>query len=257
MKPIKIGQNSELVKSVQMFLRGQGLYLKLIDGKFGSETERAVKVYQKSENLLDDGVIGNSTLGRMLEDGFALLQPVANEGTGKSDFPICPVKLNFTGNAALAKEYGKFSFKRDPNGSSKEDIIITDNWEDKNIINVYVPELKEIGLDKDGYIRFHVKGAARLQKLFSTWKKQGLLSKLLTYDGGFYPRYIRGSQTNLSNHAWGTALDFNAEWNGLAKVPAKQGKIGCMYDLVPAMYECGFYWGGHFSRPDGMHIQLN
>ena len=70
------------------------------------------------------------------------------------------------------------------------------------------------------------------------------------------PRYIRGSATTLSNHAWGTAFDVNYRWNQLGHVPALKGEIGSVRELVPRAHQLGFYWGGHFSRRDGMHFEV-
>jgi hypothetical protein len=87
-------------------------------------------------------------------------------------------------------------------------------------------------------------------------EKQNLHTKILSYAGAFYPRYIRGSRTQLSNHSWGTAFDINVPWNGLNHTPALMGQKGCVRELVPIANEFGFYWGGHFSRMDGMHFEI-
>jgi hypothetical protein len=34
------------------------------------------------------------------------------------------------------------------------------------------------------------------------------------------------------------------------------GQKGCVRELVPIANEFGFYWGGHFSRMDGMHFEI-
>jgi hypothetical protein len=71
------------------------------------------------------------------------------------------------------------------------------------------------------------------------------------------PRFIRGSHSVLSNHAYGTAFDINAPWNALGVRPALVGKPGSVRELVPLAAEHGFAWGGHFrTRPDGMHFEL-
>ena len=31
---------------------------------------------------------------------------------------------------------------------------------------------------------------------------------------------------------------------------------GCVRELVPIAHDHGFYWGGHFTRQDGMHFEL-
>jgi hypothetical protein len=42
----------------------------------------------------------------------------------------------------------------------------------------------------------------------------------------------------------------------LNKTPAMIGEKGCVRELVPIANECGFYWGGHFTRKDGMHFEI-
>ena len=58
------------------------------------------------------------------------------------------------------------------------------------------------------------------------------------------------------NTAFGTAFDINARYNRLGTEPAGTTQAGCVYRLVPVAHEFGFYWGGHFSRRDGMHFEL-
>jgi hypothetical protein len=60
----------------------------------------------------------------------------------------------------------------------------------------------------------------------------------------------------LSNHAFGSAFDINAGQNGLGRIPAAVGAYGSVRELVPIAHRFGFYWGGHFSRADGMHFEV-
>jgi hypothetical protein len=105
-------------------------------------------------------------------------------------------------------------------------------------------------------MRWHNECEYQLVKMFERFEKENLHTKILSFAGAFYPRFIRGSRTQLSNHSWGTAFDINVPYNGLNKVPAMIGQTGCIRELVPIANECGFYWGGHFSRKDGMHFEI-
>jgi hypothetical protein len=58
------------------------------------------------------------------------------------------------------------------------------------------------------------------------------------------------------SNSWGTAFDINAPQNFLGNEPAKLGQPGCILELLPIAYSCGFYWGGLFTRKDGMHFEL-
>lgn len=96
---------------------------------------------------------------------------------------------------------------------------------------------------------------------------RGFASELKTWDGLYNNRPIRGYEARykaavaagnlelaakyLSTHSWATAIDVNAAWNGLGKVPKlSKGFVKCFTDN-------GFVWGGNFKRQDGMHFELN
>ncbi len=95
---------------------------------------------------------------------------------------------------------------------------------------------------------------------------QGLTDKIVTWDGCFQVRPIRGyahifkrfmnrgqfeaAMRYLSIHSWGCAIDINQATNGLGKVPTMSK------DLVKCFKDAGFDWGGEWKRPDGMHFQL-
>lgn len=92
--------------------------------------------------------------------------------------------------------------------------------------------------------------------MWAEWEKEGLLDRVLSYGGTFVPRFIRGSKTQLSNHTFGSAFDINVPQNMLATMPALVGKKGSVRELVPIANKHGFYWGGHFTRLDGMHFEV-
>ena len=114
---------------------------------------------------------------------------------------------------------------------------------------------------KNGTIAFHNLGADRLTQLWAAWEAAGLLDKIMTFEGGYAARFIRGTQSRsprpLSNHAWGTAFDINAPWNGFGNEPTLVGQAGCVRELVTIANNNGFFWGGHFNgHKDGMHFEL-
>lgn len=54
------------VAQLQMMLKELGYYTGKIDGQFGSLTLEAVKRFQKDNNLLVDGIVGNQTWTRLV-----------------------------------------------------------------------------------------------------------------------------------------------------------------------------------------------
>lgn len=112
-----------------------------------------------------------------------------------------------------------------------------------------VPAHLEIGvIPKKLYCNKEMIGP--LMQAFSNIIDRGLINELKTWDGCFNVRKKRGLNS-LSLHSWGIAIDINAAWNGLGKTPTMSAK------LVKCFTDCGFEWGGTWTRKDGMHFQLN
>ena len=82
--------------------------------------------------------------------------------------------------------------------------------------------------------------------------RDGLADKIHPgeYAGCYYPRFIAGS-TNLSNHAFGLALDLNVPGN-------QRGTVGEIDRRVVAIFKYwGFAWGGDWSYTDPMHFEMS
>lgn len=74
-------------------------------------------------------------------------------------------------------------------------------------------------------------------------------------DWGYAFRNVRGSTTNLSNHASGTAVDLNAVDHPLGKSGTFPNEKVPMIRALAKKY--GMIWGGDFrSRPDEMHFEI-
>lgn len=59
------GSSGEIVTQIQKKLKSWGYYDGVVDGVFGSGTEKAVKAFQKKNGLTADGVVGSKTLAAL------------------------------------------------------------------------------------------------------------------------------------------------------------------------------------------------
>jgi len=251
MKAIRIGDKSSAVKDWQNFLFGLGYTKVIADGNFGKLTETATIDFQQKNKLKADGVVGNQTYAIGMQQNFPLIKDPLDRAIDGINWPPRPDLKPLT-YSQVQSLFGKIEFKVNENGSN---VTITNNWQASNLISVEIPQLA----NKPPYFRkkfnFHKKVASQFQQLFIEWEKADLLDRILTFDGDFNPRLIKGS-TNLSNHSFGTGFDINAATNGLGAQPALVGTPGSVRELVAIANELGFYWGGHFKRKDGMHFEV-
>ncbi|UKJ08518.1 M15 family metallopeptidase [Solitalea lacus] len=253
MKVILIGSQGQDVINWQYFLIGQQLYEGLVTGKFDLATKSATIMFQRLNGLQPDGIVGNKTVGTAMLLGFGTVTDNRETKTGEA-WPAKPGFNPVITNEEREKLFGKFNYVSAPLPKDPENIKITDDWVVKNIETVDIPQLKSIrGSSK---IQFHKKATPQLKKLWQDWEKANLLHNVLTWEGSYVPRFVRGSLTTLSNHSFGSAFDINYAWNKLGAVPALVGQKGCVRELVQIANENGFYWGGHFSRQDGMHFEI-
>lgn len=254
MEILRRGSEGEGVRRWQHFLLGRNL-LSGVDGVFGPLTEAATKTFQRSRKLAIDGMVGPLTLAAALQAGFdpGFSDPLG--GTSGPDWPPPPAFRPLISNLERAAIFDPFRFERIAPG--RDDVRILGNWEAKNIVSIVVPQLAGIeGAPRTGRIRLHRQVAGQVRTLFQAWEDAGLRDRVLTWAGSFVPRFVRGSSSTLSNHAWGTAFDINVEWNARGTVPALRGQRGSVRELVPVANDHGFYWGGHFDRRDGMHFEI-
>jgi hypothetical protein len=255
MQVLRQGMKGAAVKRWQLFLRGQGFTI-LADGDFGAKSTAATKEFQKKHGLGQDGEVGAQTIAKAIALGFPLVVDDPSVLNGPS-WPSKPSFEALAGNAARAAIFGKFEFVAAPTSDNPEAIKILGDWEERNIVRVELPQLAGVsGAPSSHHVRFHRLAATQLKNLWIAWDDAGLLPRVKTWDGSFVARFVRGSRTSLSNHAFGSAFDINFEWNQLGATPALRGKVGTVRELVGIAGENGFYWGGHFTRLDGMHFEI-
>jgi hypothetical protein len=258
MQVLRRGSRGDDVEKWQNFLRGQGFDEVEADGIYGGISEAATKTFQQRYGLSPDGVVGNRTYGKAMELGFDVIEDLTEDETGPN-WPPRPASLQpLVSNEERAQVFGRFQFVPAPRAGNPEAIKITDGWERQNIVKVEIPQL--IGVSDaphDGIVYFHAKVREQVTALFKAWEDAGLLPLVLTWGGSYVPRFVRGSRSTLSNHAFGSAFDINVEWNPRGVRPMLKGRKGSVRELAPLANEHGFYWGGHYrNRPDGMHFEM-
>lgn len=154
----------------------------------------------------------------------------------------------------VAERYGHFQWK--PNGGRS--IVIQNDWVEKNITTVYIPQLKGVdtyGATFSGRVRWHKNGVEQLQRAWAEVEDEGYLKDVIQWGGSFVPRRKVGGNS-LSHHSWGIAFDINVEWNNWLETPAAKGKKGSVLRLVPIFEKHGFAWGGRWKTKDGMHFEI-
>lgn len=255
LRSLHLGVSGDDVLLWQLFLAGQGLFAEEASGTFGRTTQAATMAFQEREHLKVDGWAGNATLGHAMQLGLMLVAGLSpEEGPG---WPPPPVTLQPLDQMGRQNLFGAFQFASAPTADNPEAIKIHGNWVQENIVALDVPELVGIRGAGDGRVSLHKLAMDPFRALLAAWQREGLMRLLLSWGGSYAPRFVRGSRTTLSQHAWGTAFDINTTWNALGAQPALRGKTGSVREFVPVANDLGWYWGGHFhARPDGMHFEL-
>ena len=254
MDTLRQGMAGPDVLKWQIFLVGQGLMAEATTSTFDAPTLEATKKFQERHKLKADGIAGNKTIGQAQVLGFDVISDTGAQGDQSPDWPPLPDFKPLVGNDARAAIFGKFAYRHDPVPGNFENIKITDNWEQSNIVRLTLPQLAGVkGASATGAVRCHRLIATQLKQLWSEWQSAGLSPKVKTWAGMYVPRFIRGSTTVLSNHAFGTAFDINVAWNALGARPALAGTEGSVRELVSIAHKHGFYWGGHFLISTGRH----
>lgn len=65
MQNLKVGSKGNNVATLQKFLQSLGLYTGAIDSDYGPKTQQAVKQFQQSQNIKNDGIVGPITEGKI------------------------------------------------------------------------------------------------------------------------------------------------------------------------------------------------
>lgn len=82
------------------------------------------------------------------------------------------------------------------------------------------------------------------------------LVKIMRTDGMLCPRLQRGSESAISNHSWGCAVDITV--GGILVPFGADYVLQGLLTLYHYLHQQGFFWGAGFSerRADPMHFEL-
>lgn len=257
MRTLYEGLTGPDVYSWQVFLRGWKSNSHIVaSSTFDDVTKSETKEFQLAKSAFPDGVVGPKTLAFAMLAGF---DPTVDDRSERSSasWPRKPAGLMPLDPVSREKLFGRFAYVASPTPVNPEAITLTDDWTSKNLVVVNVPQLKNVQYaPKDQNVLIHRSIGPQFKKVWSDWESAGLVDRVLVWGGSWAPRFIRGSRTALSNHAWATAFDINTPWNMLGAQGALYGQRGCVRELVDIAVDNGFFWGGWFEpRRDAMHFE--
>ena len=264
LKVLRPGTRHPHVEMWEEFLQGYGFCNTEVDEHFNPDSVKSTKLFQDEHKLKVDGWVGRFTWLKAIELGLDILEDDSVDKYGPNWPSADPTLKPIVGTQTRMAVWGTMKFKSSPASGNPEAITITNEWEKRNLLAVELPQVDAIpGMQYKGkqvgmgprVVSVHRLVMDSFVALWEAWDEAGLLDRVITWAGTWSPRFIRGSRTSLSNHAFATAFDINAPWNGLRRVPALMGKKGCVRELVPIANKLGWYWGGHFTRRDGMHFE--
>lgn len=91
----------------------------------------------------------------------------------------------------------------------------------------------------------------KLTRAFKVLEAAELHKEIKTFDGCYCIRTVRGTDSLLSVHSWGCAIDLNAKRNPLG------AEADWSHDFISVMEHCGIFSGSRWhGRPDPMHFAL-
>jgi D-alanyl-D-alanine carboxypeptidase len=142
--------------------------------------------------------------------------------------------------ALIKRRFGEWAGRPQPgNGGFIE---IDPAWVREHIVTVTLPVLGRVSCNK--------KLIPRLRSAVDQLVASGLEATIHSYDGCFSARSaLYSPSASISPHAWGAAIDVNADVNRLGTPPVQDPA------LVALMKRWGFAWGGDGIVPDGMRFE--
>jgi hypothetical protein len=142
--------------------------------------------------------------------------------------------------ALIKRRFGEWAGRPQPGDAGY--IEIDPAWVQERIVTAELPVIGRVSCNR--------KLIPQLRGALEEVVAEGLASTIHAYDGCFSSRSVlRSPSASISNHAWGIAIDVNADTNRFGTPPTQDPR------LVAIMQRWGFGWGGDWTVPDGMHFE--
>lgn len=206
-----------------------------------------------------EAVAGNASWFQLPEGRFVWAGGCAAAPAGSSVSPAMTVSRRPDGTirplsiTRIKEVFGTFDW----NDSGGGRIEIERNWTKDNLVEIETPVLAGANVSR---ITVHAKARKHFERVFAAIADAGLEDRIRQFGGTWVARHMGWDpRRSLSSHSWGIAIDLNVPWNGYGVMPAPEGRIGSLREIVGFFEAEGFAWGGFFqplSLCDGMHFEL-
>lgn len=142
--------------------------------------------------------------------------------------------------ALIKRRFGEWAGRPQPGDAGY--IEIDPAWVQERIVTAELPVVGRVSCNR--------KLIPQLRGALEEVVAEGLTSTIHVYNGCFSSRFVlRSPSASISHHAWGIAIDVNADTNRFGTPPTQDPL------LVAIMQRWGFGWGGDWIVPDGMHFE--
>jgi putative peptidoglycan binding protein/D-alanyl-D-alanine carboxypeptidase-like protein len=161
---------------------------------------------------------------------------------------LIPIPENTNPGLHAAKQMTMLSLLGNPRGHYNDDCQpVTNPGLRGLIVTADVGPFRVAGLEPA--VRSLAKVLAEIRE------KEREVHDSLGSSGMLCARLVRGSQTSISNHSWGTAIDLNLNGD-LDHRGDRKVQVG-LARIAPIFNSHGWYWGAGFPTEDAMHFELS
>lgn len=257
------------VESVQRLLMGCRLYRGRIDGRCGPVTVDAILQFQRGFMGKPDGRVdaNGRTWRRLLSSGDAgMPTATATQAPG-----VTPAVDAATAEVASARQLLTRTVPRpDAHTLNQGLVAVSPSFMVQQLgqpRQSYSSDCQPLTNEKlkrhvvtRSMGRFRVTGLAAavdsLQLALEDVRvEQPAVYEVLGTAGMLCCRLVRGSSTAISNHSWGTAIDFTL--NGILDRRGDDRVQMGLTLMAPIMNRHGWYWGAAFRTEDAMHFEAS